>query len=68
MFSGTITGGNPFYLTSPNPYFIAKVVDNGTPGAGADKIAVYANHGDACSGDVFGTDLADVTSGDIVVH
>jgi hypothetical protein len=65
VFSGTITGGNPFYLTSPNPYFIAKVVDNGAEG---DQIAVYANHGDACSGDVFGTDLADVTSGDIVIH
>ena len=66
--SGTITGGNPAYLAAANPYFIAKVVDNGTPGAAGDKIAVYANHGDACSGDVFGTDLADVTGGNLVFH
>ena len=65
VFSGTITSGNPAYLAAANPYFIAKVVDNG---AADDRIAVYANHGDACAGDVFGTDLADVTSGNLVVH
>ena len=46
VFSGTITDGSPGYLTPANPYFIAKVVDNGTPGkAGPDQIAVWANAG-----------------------
>ena len=70
VFSGKITDGSPDYVAPANPYFIAKVVDNGTPGkAGPDKIAIYANAGGTnCAADPIDDDLADVTSGNLVVH
>jgi hypothetical protein len=34
VFGGTITEGSAGYLGSANPYFVAKVVDNGTPRGG----------------------------------
>jgi hypothetical protein len=70
VFSGTITDGSPDYMTPANPYFIAKVVDNGTPGtAGPDTIAVFANDGGRdCSIDPIGNVHANVTNGNLVVH
>jgi hypothetical protein len=70
VFSGKITDGSPDYVAPANPYFIAKVVDNGTPGkAGPDTIAVFANDGGTdCSVDPIGAVHADVTNGNLVVH
>ena len=69
VFSGSITDASP--LPTPG-YFIAKVIDNGSSG---DKIVVFVNeHGTAnCSdpandGLPGGDILADVTSGNLVVH
>jgi hypothetical protein len=71
LFGGPITSGRPAYLAPANPYFVAKVVDNGTPGtAGPDKIAVWANVGPQSSptDDPIGSDLASVTGGNLIVH
>ena len=70
IFSGTITDGSSYYMVGANPYFKAKVVDNGTPGkAGPDTISIYANTGGTdCSDDNIGTDAANVTGGNLVVH
>jgi hypothetical protein len=69
VFSGTITDGSPSYLTPANPYFIAKVVDNGTPGtAGPDQIAVWANQGPTSCADSFSPQTAVVTGGNLVAH
>ena len=68
VFSGTITDATKYAIPG---YFIAKVVDNGSAG---DKIVVFVNeHGNAdCSDPSDGSDgsdiLADVTSGNLVVH
>ena len=69
VFSGVITDGSPDYMAPPNPYFIAKVVDNGTPGtAGPDQIAVWANEGPHSCVRGLDTKLADVTNGNLDVH
>ena len=70
MFSGKITDESPGYLTPADPYFIAKVVDNGMPGtAGPNRIAVWANVGGTdCLQDPIHDDLANVTNGNLVVH
>ena len=67
VFSGTITDGSPVFTA--NPYFVAKVVDNGSSGAaGPDTIAVFVNDvPQNCSVDP-GADHADVTSGNLTVH
>ena len=64
VFSGKITDGSPGYVAPADPYFVAKVVDNGTPGtAGPDKIAVWANAGPRSCDVSFNPDFADVTGG-----
>ncbi len=67
VFSGTITDGSPVYMA--NPYFVAKVVDNGSSGAaGPDTIAVFVDDVAQNCSDNPGDIHADVTSGNLTVH
>ena len=63
----TITDGSPVYMA--NPYFVAKVVDNGSSGAsGPDTIAVFVDDVIQNCSDDPGNIHVDVTSGNLTVH
>ena len=65
VFSGTITNGN-----ATDTYFLADVIDNGTPGtAGPDQIGVQTSASPFdCGGHRHHIHIWDVTNGNLDVH